>query len=112
MVIGGPSLHPKAYLLTPGRPDFLSWRLPSHPELALVAAAEDAEQDEEEVDEVEVEAQCQQQRVVVACPLGLDPPEVEERQPDEHDPEEEAERQLADGEVEDQRREADDDTNE
>src|SRR3984893_13445031 len=78
----------------------------------LIAAAEDAEQDEEEVDEVEVEAKCQQQRVIVARPLGLDPPEVEERKPHEHHSEEEAERQLADGKWEDHRSEADHEANE
>src|SRR3989442_4465083 len=74
--------------------------------------AEDAQQDQEEVDEVEVETERQQQRVVVASPLRLDPPEVEERQPDENDPEEDAEGEVADRESEDQGGEADDDADE
>src|SRR5713101_3827949 len=56
-----------------GRSSSDSRRILSWP---LIAAAEDAEQDQEQVDEVQVEAERQQERVVVAGPLCLDPPEV------------------------------------
>src|SRR5712692_11611153 len=60
----------------------------------LAAATQEPEQDQEQVNEVEVEAEGQQQGAVVEAALGLDAPEIEEREADEDHPQEGADGQL------------------
>jgi len=71
--------------------------------------AEYPQQDQEQVDEIEVEAEREEQRIVVSGALRLDPPEVVERQPDEDYAQPQADGELADTQVKDQGGNADQD---